>query len=375
MRTWPIALLVVCTLLPGCKNNRRRPPPPVPSVTTTSVQVRDVPVEIRAPVDLRPIEQSDVGAKAIGYLDAVLVDRGDRVKKGQPVALVRPSDLPDQLASARGTLAQAQAAAALARANKERAEQLAPSGVVSTQDLQAATTSAATTEAALAAAQANVAALATRLGETRIESPMEGVVSARRLDPGALVGPSAGSGAILTVSRVDVLRVYIPVNERDVAALQLGQDAHVELDAFPERSYTGKVVRISPGLDPVTRTLDVEVHLKNPGELRPGMYGRGSIVTSVHKDAVVVPVVAVQVVNDRSYVFVLRGDKVTRVEIQPGVDGGNWVEAAAGLRATDEIVTAGMDAVSDGTTVRAQRNVNPFTGAAAVSDAQPTTGQ
>src|SRR5919197_1308971 len=145
---------------------------PPPAVTTAQVQVRDVSVEVRAPIDLRPLAQAEVGAKSIGYLDAVLVDRGDRVKKAQLIALVRPSDLPDQLAAARGNFSQAQATVTLARANKERAERLAPSGVVSQQELQSATTAAAQAEATLAAAQANVGGLATRLGETRIESPL-----------------------------------------------------------------------------------------------------------------------------------------------------------------------------------------------------------
>src|SRR5215831_20709184 len=98
--------------------NRSRPPP---TLTVQRVQRRDVPVEVHAPVDLRPLEQADVGSKILGYIDAVLVDRGDRVKKGQLVALVRPSDLPDQLAAARSALEMAEASAALARANRERA--------------------------------------------------------------------------------------------------------------------------------------------------------------------------------------------------------------------------------------------------------------
>ena len=102
--------------------------------------------------------------------------------------------------------------------NKARAEALAPSGVVSQQELQNA-------QSAYAAAQANLQAIATRLGETRIESPIDGVVSQRRLDPGALVGPNAGTGAILTVQRSDILRVFVPVNEKDAPAVRLGQAA------------------------------------------------------------------------------------------------------------------------------------------------------
>jgi len=364
-KTLPTALAAALLLLAGCSKgappSRTRPPP---AVTTAPVKIRDVPVEVRSPVDLRPLVQADVGAKTLGYLDAVMVDRGDRVRRGQLLAVVRPSDLPDQLSAARGTLAQAQASAALARANKERADRLAPTGFVSQQELQQAEANLAASEASLTATRANVDALATRLGEMRIESPLDGVVSARRLDPGALVGPTAGSGTILTVQKLDVLRVFVPVNERDVTRLRVGQEARLELDAIDSRSIAGRVVRISPSFDPVARTLDAEVQVANPGgQLRPGMYGRAAIVTDVHREAVVVPASAIQISNGRSYVFVLKGEKVARTVIQTGVDGGEWLEVVSGLARGDEIVTAGMDVLSDGATVRAQRNVDPFSGA------------
>lgn len=330
--------------------------------------VRDVSVEVDGPVDLRPIAQADVASKTLGYLDAVLVERGDPVRRGQLLALVRPADLPDQLAAARGALAQTQASSALARANRERAEQLAPTGVVSQQDLQAAAAAAATAEASLAAAQANVAALATRLGETRIESPLDGVVSARRVDPGALVGPT--TGPVLAVERVDVMRAFVRVNEAESPLLRVGQEARVVLEAMPGRTYLGKVVRIAPGLDPVARTLDAEVQVKNPGELRTGMYGRCHILVGLRPRAVVVPALAVQISDQKRYVYVLRGEKVQRVEVETGVDLGDALEVVKGLAATDEIVTAGTDVLSDGAAVRAQRGIDPYTGKATASTGQ-----
>jgi len=400
----PLLLLVAAPACHRATGPRQRPPP---AVTSAAVWVRDVPVEIRSPVDLRPILQADVGAKALGYLDAVLVDRGDRVRRGQLLAVVRPSDLPDQLNAARGALAQSQASVTLARANADRAHQLAPTGFVSQQDLQQDDSTLEASEANLAAAQANVAALAVRLGEMRIESPLDGYISIRHLDPGALVGPGSNSGAILTVARIDVLRVFVPVNERDVVRLKLGQDAHLEVDALPGRSFQGKVVRVSPAFDPAARTLDAEVQLANPeGLLRPGMYGRAGIVTDIHRGAVVVPATAVQFSNGKDYVFVLtdvapsKADppgtvppagpapaggkdsakpsaptplsaKVKRIEFQPGVDGGDWLEALSGLKPGDEIVTAGMDVLSDGVAVRSFRNMDAFTGRSLMTSNSP----
>ncbi|MBI5536765.1 MAG: efflux RND transporter periplasmic adaptor subunit [Deltaproteobacteria bacterium] len=357
----------------GEKGTRTRPPP---MVSVAKVQARDVAVEVHAPVDLRPLAQADVGSKALGYLDAVLVDRGDKVKRGQTVALVRPSDLPDQLTAARGVLAQAQASKELAKANYERAQALAPNGVVSQQQLQQSAASLATAEAAAAAAQAQIGALGVRLGETRIQSPMDGVVTVRRLDPGSLVGPPGG-GAIVTVARIDVLRVFVAVNEVDARGLAIGKDARVELDALPGRSFSGKVVRLAPGFDPANRMLEAEVHLPNEqGELRPGMYGRGAILLETHPNAVVLAVNAMQISKKKKYVFVLLADnKVQRRPIEIGYDGGTWVEVVSGLQAGEEVVMAGAEGLSDGTTVRVARDVDPYSGAKTAAGASSGQGK
>jgi RND family efflux transporter MFP subunit len=354
-----LLLLLAAACSKGASDASRTRPPPL--VAVARVAVRDVEETVRAPVDLRPLLQADVGAKTLGYLDAVLVDRGDRVRKGQLLALVRPSDLPDQLAAARSASAQADAAVALARANLDRARALAPSGRISKQELQQAETALAAAEATQAGARSQVGGLAVRLGESRITSPLDGVVSQRRLDPGALVGPSSNTGAILTVDQIDVLRLFVSAAEVDVQRLKLGQTAHLELDAMPGRRFEGRVVRLAPSLDPATRTLDAEVQLPNrDGLLRAGMYGRAAIVTGVHPGAMTVPVGAVQISSGRNFVYVLRGDRVQRREVQLGVDGEDWLEVRSGLQPDDEIVSAGLEGLSDQAQVRPARGVDLF---------------
>lgn len=369
---WAVLAVVVV----GCSNGQSGATSKArlaPQVVVATIATRDVPVEVQAPVDLRPLEQADVGSKILGYVDAIFVERGDRVKKGQIIALVRPSDLPDQLAAARSSIGQIKAQAALARTNYERANKLAPSGVVSQQELQAASAALASAEAAEASAQAQISGLAIRLGETRITSPLSGYVSARRVDTGALVGPPGG-GAIVTVVRMDKLRVFLTLNEADAMGVSVGMDAHVEVDALPGRSFSGKVVRVAPSFDPLTRTLEAEVLLPNDAaELRPGMYGRGSIRREVHPNTPVVQVNAVQISSGKRYVFVLHDTKVERRSITTGaeVDDGKLLEIRSGLAAGEEVVIAGADALADGTVVRVARDVNPYTGAPTAGPASP----
>jgi len=344
---------------------------PAPMVRVQKIAARDVRVEVRAPVDLRPLTQADIGSKTAGFLDAVLVDRGDVVKKGQLLALVRPSDLPDQLAAARGVLAQSAAASALAKTNLERAKTLAASGLMSQADLQTQTSAVASSEANEAAAKANLGAIGVRLGETRILAPIDGVIWQRKLDPGVVVGVF-GATAIVSLVQVDVLRVFIAVNERDAAKVSVGKSAYIDLDALPGR-FEGKVVRLAPAFDPITRSLDAEVQLDNKdGLLRPGMYGRGAIVLDTHPHVPVVPVNAVQISNKSKYVFVLTGDKVKRVGITTGVDGGDWLEVTSGLAEGDEVVIAGADGLSDGATVRVSRSDGVASAASVSSSAIKT---
>jgi RND family efflux transporter MFP subunit len=376
-----LAILVALAAV-GCSKAESSSAPKgrlAPSVVVTKVVARDVPVEVQAPVDLRPLEQADVGSKVLGYVDAIFVERGDRVKKGQIVALVRPSDLPDQLAAARSSIGQIKAQAILAHTNYERAAKLAPSGVVSQQELQSASAALTSAQSAEASAQAQISGLAIRLGETRITSPITGYVSARRLDPGALVGPPGG-GAIVTIVRMDRLRVFLTLNETDATGISVGMDAHVELDALPGRSFLGKVVRVAPAFDPLTRTLEAEVQLPNDaGELRPGMYGRGAIRREIHPHMPVVTVNAVQISSSQKYVFVLHDTKVERRTIATGaeLEDGTVFEVRSGLAPGEEVVIAGADGLADGATVRVTRNVNPYSGAptAAVAPAESNAGK
>jgi RND family efflux transporter MFP subunit len=382
--------MALSTLVIGCnKSNAAAEKPtgrPPPSVVVVPVATRDIPVEVEAPVDLRPIEQVDVGSKVLGYLDAVLVDRGDRVRKGQPIALVRPSDLPGQVAAARSSYAQVEANAALAKLNFERAQKLKPAGVLSDQEFEQSATAVASTEAAESAAKAQLEALAVRLGETRINAPIDGFVASRRLDPGALVGPTANSGSIATIVRLDRLRAFINVNEKDSLSIRTGMSARVVLDAIPETPVAAEVVRVSPAVDPNTRTVEAEVQIQNAdGKLRPGMYGRGFIRLAIHPAAMVVPVTAVQINNRGRSVFVVEGDQVRLRSVSIGVeaDGGSSFEVLSGLKPGEQVVIAGADGLSDGAKVRVRLNIPssvsthaggaPAAVSAAVNDLNKTT--
>jgi RND family efflux transporter MFP subunit len=335
---------------------------PAPHVIVAKVDVRDVPVEVRAPVELRPWAQVDVVSKVAGHLASVSVERGEVVRAGQVVAVVRPGDLTDQAAAAGQALAQAEAAAALAASSLKRAESVAASGRLSQQELEQSRTQAAQASALASSVRAQQQAVKTRLSETSLVAPFDGVVITRRLDPGAFVGPGSTSGAILTLVRTDKLRAVAAIAEQTTRDLRTKQAALIELDAAPEPVKTA-VTRLSPAIEPSTRTLEVEFEVDNAAkQLTPGLYGRVRIETSRHAGALVIPSAAVQLSGGRHFVFVLDGEQVKRTPVTIGVDGDTWLEIASGLTPESEVVVAGLDALSDGAKVRVARGVDPFAG-------------
>jgi RND family efflux transporter MFP subunit len=148
----------------------------------------------------------------------------------------------------------------------------------------------------------------------------------------------------------------------------VGKDATVVVDALPGRVFRGTVVRLAPFFDPTTRTLDAEVQLPNQdGTLRPGMYGRGSIILERHEGATVLPAAAMQISDRQRYVFVLEGNRVRRKQIETGYDAGEWLEVTSGVRAGEEVVIAGADGLSEGSVVRVSRTPPPSAAAASPS--------
>jgi RND family efflux transporter MFP subunit len=356
-------LAVLLLVAPACAPGAPPVPKgrPAPHVVVAKPAVRDLPVEVRAPVELRPWAQVDVVSKVAGHLASVNVERGDVVRAGEVLAAVRPGELADQATAAGEALTQAEAAATLAGSNLKRAEVVADSGRLSTQELEQARTQAAQTTALAASLRAQRQAAKTRLSETTLVAPFDGVVVARRLDPGALVGPGSTTGAVITLARTDRLRAVAPLADQAARDVRPGQPATLDFDAAD--AFRASVSRLSPTADPATRTREVEFEVDNAARrLVPGLYGRVRIETARHDGALTLPSGALPLSGGRHFAFVLAGEQVKRTPVTVGVDGDTWLEVTSGLTPDSEVVVAGVDGLSDGAKVRAARGVDPFAG-------------
>jgi RND family efflux transporter MFP subunit len=301
-----------------------------------------------------------VAPRAAGRLEEVSVRLGDRVTRGQKIAKLEDFELLQQVKQAEAaqevstaTIRQREAELKLAETNLERSRNLFARQLLPKQTLDDNESRYLAAAAQLDLAKAQSAQTKARLDElkitlenTIITSPLNGLVAKRAVDPGAFVSQSVPVVDVVDVGRV---RLVANVVEKDLKQLHAGNATRVQVDAFPGETFTGRIARVSPVLDPTTRTAPIEVEIPNSDyRLKPGMYARVSITTGTRKEALVVPSNAVVDLGGRRGVFQPQnGQAIFRV-VQVGLEQPDIVEVLGGLGEHETVVTTGASALRDG---------------------------
>jgi RND family efflux transporter MFP subunit len=179
---------------------------------------------------------------------------------------------------------------------------------------------------------------------------MDGFVGKRNIHPGALV---AINTPIVNLVDLRTLRMVINVVERDIVRVNKGVTAEVSVDAFPGRTFAGKVLRVSPVMDPATRTGEVEIHVANPGNLlRAEMFARVTLDLGSSRRSIVVPREALVYKGDQSGVFTLEGSVARFRPVEPGLTQQTSVEIVQGLKVGEKVIAMGASLLKDGDQVR-----------------------
>lgn len=299
--------------------------------------------------------------RAAGRLEAIDVRLGDPVRRGQHIAKIEDHELQEQLKQqeaalevSRATIRQREADLRLAETNAERsrslfARQLLPRQTLDDTEarLQSAQAQLDLARAQNTQSEARLDELKINLANTTITSPVNGFVARRAADPGAFVSPNAPVVDVVDIGRV---RLVANIVERDLRQVGVGDTARVQVDAFPGETFVGRIARLSPVLDPSTRTAPMEIEIANPGyRLKPGMYARVTITIDARKDALVVPTNAVVDSNGRRGVFVMAEDEtVTFRPVRVGIEESDVIEILEGAAEGDRVVTTGAAALRDG---------------------------
>jgi RND family efflux transporter MFP subunit len=310
------------------------------------------------PGNTQAFSDTAIYARTNGYLKRWYFDIGAHVKRGQLLAEIDTPEVDDQLRQARADLATAQATLKLAAITAERAETLLKTRSVSAQERDNAVGALNSDAAIVQSREAAVAQLEKLQSFEKVEAPFDGIVTARNIDVGALIaaGGAAPARELFHMVATDTLRIYVAVPETYSPAMHEGATPTVTLDEYPGQTFDGTLVRTSNAIDPASRTLLVEVDVKNEdGRLLPGAYTFVHFKLPAAERSVTIPANTLLFRKEGLQVGVIRGDKAELVPVRIGRDYGDSVEVIDGLQPSDEVVLNPADSLASGTAIRVNR--------------------
>lgn len=316
----------------------------------------------------------EVVPQAGGRLLSIGVRLGDPVSRGQRIATLDDRELREQLRQAEGsfevaqaTIRQRDADLSFAKTNLDRSRSLFERNLLPQQTLDDGEARYQSAQAQLDLARAQLTQASARLDELRITlantvitSPVDGFVGRRYVDPGAFVSTNA---PVVQVVDISLVRLVVNLIERDLRRVLVGASGVVDVDAFPGEQFQGRVARISPVLDPATRTAEMEIEIPNPTKrLKPGMYARVSLTTSSKTEALVVPKSAIADVGGRRGVYLVVDGKAVFRPVTVGIEDADRIEITDGLTAGEQVISIGTSSVRDGDPVLLEGQQPPSPG-------------
>jgi RND family efflux transporter MFP subunit len=317
----------------------------IPDVQVVKPVRRDVTATLRLPANVSAWNQTTLYAKVSGYLKSVAVDKGDFVRAGQVLALIDDPELEERYQ-------QTQSEYAIKKVTYERLANVWKENpdVIAKQDVDVA-------EASYLGAKHALEQVATMLDYTKVRAPYGGVVTARFVDPGALIQAATNSATqavpLFTIMDISILRLYVNVPQEDAYFVKRGTPATIELKDTG-KTIEAAVTRSTMSFDPGTRTLLVEIDVPNPRHaLAPGMFAEVILTLRKHQNALVIPPVSLISENSSRAVFVVEQDVARKVPVKTGIDDGVWVEITEGLSGNEDVVVVGKSRLADGKPAKA----------------------
>jgi membrane fusion protein, multidrug efflux system len=319
-----------------------------PHVLVSDVLEPPTTSHLKLPATIRGYDETDIFAKIPGYLKTLKVDKGDKIQKGELLAVLTSPELDQQVATARANYN-------LALVTDKRFQALVRSQVIPQQTADQTHFTMLQDKAILNQD------IATQQYEI-ITAPFDGIVTARYIDPGHLVPANTtpgtpGSGAIISVSRMAPLRVFVYVPQNVAPFIRNGDAATITAMGYAGQKFTGTITRHPEALSPDTRTMLVEVDLPNENQaLYPGMYANAEFIVAMGTGSPMVPDDALIFRDGKVYVPVVRNNQLHLAEVVLGYDNGQTVEITSGIDPKDKVAVNVGQAARDGENVQPVQN-------------------
>jgi membrane fusion protein (multidrug efflux system) len=319
-------------------------------VKTVQVESKSFVRTVEAVGALEAPARAPVSPELSAQVKEVHFREGQQVDKGQALFTLDDAKVQRAIARAEAALQAARQRADNARSTFRRYRQLLRSGAVSQHEFDQRSTAYRTAASEVRRLEAELGLERERLADTRIAAPVAGRISARRADPGDLVGPE---DVLAEIYSLDPLEAAFSVPQRHQGQVRRGQEVRLETPAWPGERFAGRVTYVAPSLEPATRQLPVKAEVPNPrGRLKPGAFATVSLRLGRGEPRPWVPEQALVATRSGYVVFVVQDGRARRRAVEPGRRRPGVVEIGSGLSAGEEVVTAGMQTLRDGAPIK-----------------------
>lgn len=314
-----------------------------PQVKVAPLQPATLSRKFEIPAHTEPAEEAHIFSRATGIIRERKVDIGDRVKAGEVLATIEAPEIDRQTEAAKSTIDQAKARAQVARTIANRAAGLLRERAVSRESTEQSTATADELDAAVRVAEAEYARLNELQRFATIKAPFDATIAARAIDQGDHVNgdPSSSDAWLFHLVRINELRIVVEASPDLALRVQPGRDASVRFPDLPGKSFPAKVSRISHLIDRKSGTMRVEMMLKNEDRALPaGLTGTATFDLEPAPETFLIPTNALIVRGGKTVVATVEDGKVKFVEVLPGRNLGDTVEAtSSGLSSSPVIVS------------------------------------
>ena len=343
---------------------KKAAPKPALTVTLTQPQASTLPLKLSANGSIAAWQEATIGSEVQGLrLSELRADVGDRVQKGQLLAVFASEGIEADIAQARAALAEAEVAAQSATQDADRARAIQSTGALSAQQVSQLLNAELSAKARVQTAQAQVATQQVRLKNTRVLAPDSGIISARTASLGSI-----GGGDMFRLIRQGRLEWRAEVTAAELPRLRVG--APVQVQVSNGSSVKGKVRLLAPTVDAQTRTALVYVELAAGSNLQPGLFAKGEFELG-QTGGMTLPQSAVVMRDGFAFIYPVNADKrVMQTKVQIGRTVGDRLEILTPLAAGTQVVATGAGFLNDGDLVRVAA---PVTSPIATPVAAPAT--
>ena len=352
-----IIAIVAVLLLNGCSGGGKSEARAENAAPVTRIGAENIAVVKMEKVESGPAisgslaaeREASIRAEVPGSVVELLAEQGERVSRGELLARIDDSAIRESMISARSGVTTAQLSNEIAERELSRAVRLQAAGAIADRDLESVRRSATAAQAQLADARSRLAMAEKQLGMTQVRAPFSGIVGERTVSAGDVVTPGA---PLFTVVDPSTMRLEAALPAEALKNVRIGATVSFGVTGYEGRNFTGRVTRISPSADPITRQVKIVVSIPSSGELVSGLFAEGRVATE-SKTVISVPLNAVDRKGLEPSVMRIRGGKVEKIVVQLGTldDVNERIEITQGIAVGDTLLLGTAQGIAAGTQV------------------------